>query len=84
LFRYFLRVPNQSEGLKGVGCLRGGEADQRDVQGIIVIFIVRGEGTVKIYCRLGKKRYLGGKYTYRYERLYVPIPKNSTKRLSPF
>jgi len=29
---------------------------------------------IKIYRRLTKKRYLRGKHTYEYERIYVPIP----------
>jgi len=30
--------------------------------------------TVKLYRRLGKKRYLKGKYTYEHERISLPIP----------
>ena len=32
------------------------------------------ELTIKIYRRIGRKRYLNGKYVYEYERIYVPIP----------
>jgi len=35
--------------------------------------MVRSEPTVKLYRRLGKKRYLKGKYIYEHERIYVPI-----------
>jgi hypothetical protein len=30
---------------------------------------------IKLYHWIAKKRYLKGKYVYKYERLYVPIPK---------
>jgi len=30
--------------------------------------------TIKLYHWIAKKRYLGGKYVYTYERIYVPIP----------
>ena len=29
---------------------------------------------VKLYHRVGKKRYLKGKYLYQHERIYLPIP----------
>ena len=29
---------------------------------------------IKLYHWIAKKRYLGGKYIYTYERIYVPIP----------
>jgi len=48
------------------------------------MFMVRGEGTVKIYRRLGKKRYLKGKYTYMHERLYLPIPSRLHNKVKPF
>jgi len=36
--------------------------------------MAKDDATVKLYRRVGRKRYLGGKYTYEYERIYVPIP----------
>jgi len=30
---------------------------------------------IKLYHWIAKKRYLGGKYIYTYERIYVPIPR---------
>ena len=36
--------------------------------------VVRDDLIIKIYRRLAKKRYLRGKHTYEYERIYVPIP----------
>ena len=32
------------------------------------------ELTIKLYRRMGRKRYLNGKYVYEYERIFVPIP----------
>jgi hypothetical protein len=46
--------------------------------------MVRGDSTVKIYRRLGKKRYLEGKYIYRHERIYVPIPSKLHSKIKPF
>jgi len=40
--------------------------------------------TIKIYCRLAKKRYLQGKYVYEHERIYVPIPSRFHKIIRPF
>jgi hypothetical protein len=30
---------------------------------------------IKLYHWIAKKRYLGGKYIYTYERLYIPVPR---------
>ena len=43
-----------------------------------------GDRTIKIYRRIGKKRYLDGKYTYEYERIYVPIPSRLHDIVKPF
>jgi hypothetical protein len=42
------------------------------------------EGIVKFYRWLGKKRYLGGKYVYMAERLYLPIPSRLRNKVKPF
>ena len=44
----------------------------------------RRNGTVKIYRRLAKKRYLNGKYLYAHERIYLPIPSKLHKIVEPF
>ena len=46
--------------------------------------MVRRDLTIKIYRRLEKKRYLRGKYTYEYERIYVPIPSRLHDIVRPF
>ena len=46
--------------------------------------MVRGDLIIKIYRRLAKKRYLRGKHTYEYERIYVPIPSRSHDIVRPF
>lgn len=46
--------------------------------------VVKGDLIIKIYGRLAKKRYLGGKYTYKYERIYVPIPSRLHDIVRPF
>jgi len=46
--------------------------------------MVRGDPTIKIYRRLGKKRYLRGKHVYEYERICVPIPSRLHDKVKPF
>jgi hypothetical protein len=46
--------------------------------------MARGNQTIKIYRRLGKKRYLKGKYLYEHERIYVPIPSRLYGMIKPF
>ena len=40
--------------------------------------------SIKLYHRLGKKRYLKGKCTYEHERIYVPIPSRLHEMIKPF
>jgi hypothetical protein len=46
--------------------------------------MVRGDPTIKIYRRLAKTRYLGGKYVYVHERICVPIPSKLHNKVKPF
>jgi hypothetical protein len=46
--------------------------------------VARRDLIVKIYRRVAKKRYLSGKYTYEYERIYVPIPSRLHDMVKPF
>ena len=46
--------------------------------------MVRGDPTIKIYMRLGKKRYLRGKHVYLHERICVPIPSRLHDKVKPF
>jgi len=46
--------------------------------------MAKHNGTVKIYRRLAKKRYLDGKYLYAHERIYLPIPSRLHKIIKPF
>jgi len=46
--------------------------------------MVKGKGTIRIQWKVSKKRYLHGKRTYTYERLYVPIPKKFHHKLETF
>jgi hypothetical protein len=46
--------------------------------------MAKHNGTVKIYRRLGKKRYLDGKYLYEHERIYIPVPSRLHKTIKPF
>jgi hypothetical protein len=46
--------------------------------------VARRDLIVKIYRRVAKKRYLSGKYTYEYERIYVPIPSRLHAMVKPF
>ncbi|MEM3361685.1 MAG: hypothetical protein QXV85_10825 [Candidatus Bathyarchaeia archaeon] len=39
---------------------------------------------VRIQRRLSRKRYLGGKYAYEYERLSLDIPRRFHKTVKPF
>ena len=39
---------------------------------------------VRIQRRLSRKRYLGGKYAYEYERLSLDIPRKFHKKVKPF
>ena len=39
--------------------------------------------SIKLYHRLGKKRYLKGKCTYEHERIYVPIPSRLHEIIKP-
>jgi len=39
---------------------------------------------VKIQLRLSRKRYLGSKYVYEYERISLPIPHKFHKTVKPF
>jgi len=45
--------------------------------------MARGDRTIKIYRRLGKKRYLQGKYLYAHERIYVPVPSRFHNMVKP-
>ena len=40
--------------------------------------------SVKIQRKIHKRLYLRGKGTYKYERLYLPIPKRFDKLLKPY
>lgn len=46
--------------------------------------MVRGDSTVEIYRRLGKKRYLNGKHIYEHERIHVPIPSRLDEKTKTF
>jgi hypothetical protein len=46
--------------------------------------MAKRNGTVKIYRRIAKKRYLDGKYLYAHERIYLPIPSGLRKIVEPF
>lgn len=46
--------------------------------------MVKDDLIIKIYRRLAKKRYLRGKHTYEYERIYVPIPSRLHDIVRPF
>ncbi len=46
--------------------------------------MVRGDSTIKIYRRLGKKRYLNGKHVYEHERIHVSIPSKLHEKIKPF
>ena len=46
--------------------------------------MVRGDPTIKIYRRIGKKSYLSGKHVYEYERICVPIPSRLHNKVKPF
>jgi len=46
--------------------------------------MVRGDPTIKINRRLGKKRYLRGKHVYLHERICVPIPSRLHHKVKPF
>ena len=46
--------------------------------------MARGDSTIKIYRRLGKKRYLNGKHIYEHERIHVPIPSKLHEKVKPF
>ena len=39
---------------------------------------------VRIHCRLSRKRYLGSKYVYEYERISLPIPRKFHNKVKPF
>jgi hypothetical protein len=39
---------------------------------------------VRIQLRLSRKRYLGSKYVYEYERISLPIPRKFHKTVKPF
>jgi hypothetical protein len=45
--------------------------------------MTKGDRTIKIYRRLAKKRYLKGKYSYRHERISVPIPSRLHDMIKP-
>jgi hypothetical protein len=40
--------------------------------------------TIKLYHRVGKKRYLKGKYLYQHDRIYLPIPSKLHNTLNRF
>ena len=46
--------------------------------------MVKGKGTIRIQRKVSKRRYLDGKRTYTYERLYIPIPKEFHDLVEPF
>jgi len=46
--------------------------------------MARDSLTIKIYRRLGKKRYLKGKHVYEHERICVPIPSKLHDKIKPF
>ena len=46
--------------------------------------MVRGDPTIKMYRRVGKKRYLRGKHVYVHERICVPIPSRLHNKVKPF
>jgi len=39
---------------------------------------------VRIQCRVSRKRYLGSKQVYEYERMSLPIPRRFQKVVKPF
>ena len=39
---------------------------------------------VRIQCRVSRKRYLGSKRIYEYERMSLPIPRKFHKIVRPF
>jgi hypothetical protein len=45
---------------------------------------MKNGASVKIQRKTHKKQYLQGKGTYKYERLYLPIPKRFNELLKPF
>lgn len=45
---------------------------------------MRNHTSVKIQRKTHKKQYLRGKSTYKYERLYLPIPKRFNELLESF
>jgi len=46
--------------------------------------MVKGKGSVRIQRKVSRRRYLRGKHTYTYERLYVLIPKEFHCLVEPF
>jgi len=48
------------------------------------IFVWRLSGMVRIQCRVSRKRYLGSKQVYEYERISLPIPRKFHKTVKPF
>ena len=46
--------------------------------------MVKGKATVRIERKVSKRRYLDGKHTYTYERIYVPIPRRLHDIVRPF
>lgn len=46
--------------------------------------MAKRNGTVKIYRRIAKKRYLDGKYLYAHERICLPIPSRLHEIVEPF
>jgi hypothetical protein len=43
----------------------------------------KGEQSIKLYRRVGKKRYLKGKHAYEYERIFVPVPSKFHNQIKP-
>jgi len=46
--------------------------------------MAKDKATIKIQRKVSRRRYLRGKQTYTYQRLYVPIPKQFHDKIEPF
>jgi len=49
-----------------------------------IIFAWRLSEMVRIQCRVSRKRYLGSKQVYKYERMSLPIPHRFHNKVKPF
>ena len=74
LYRWLFNSPNESFTVRVSQPSLNGNVEKGDSPGKLV----------RIQRRVSRKRYLGSKYTYEYERLSLDVPRKLCDKVKPF